>query len=118
MTLAKTYFLIATDKEPRNSAVDGCSYKQIATTLTLKSLALSFLHDSAKLFHCNLNPLAIAVTDKGSWKLAGLEFSTKLDDDNFKWADNYPTLAQPSPAYIPPDLFENKIIDTSGELIF
>jgi len=75
--------------------------------------ALSFLHDSAKLFHCNLNPLAIAVTDKGSWKLAGLEFSTKLDDDNFKWADNYPTLAQPCPSYIPPDLFENKIIDTS-----
>ena len=62
--------------------------------------------------------MAIAVTDKGSWKLAGLEFSTKLDDDNFKWADNYPTLAQPCPAYIPPDLFENKIIDTSGELIF
>ena len=43
--------------------------------------------------------MAIAVTDKGSWKLAGLEFSTKLDDDNFKWADNYPTLAQPCPAY-------------------
>ena len=84
---------------------------------TPQFIALSFLHDSAKLFHCNLNPLAIAVTDKGSWKLAGLEFSTKLDDDNFKWADNYPTLAQPCPSYIPPDLFENKIIDTSGKCI-
>ena len=48
-------------------------------------LALSFLHDSAKLFHCNLTPFSIVVTDKGSWKLAGLEFSKKSDDDNFKW---------------------------------
>ena len=77
--------------------------------------ALAFLHDQAKMFHHNLTPLSIAVTDKGSWKLAGLEFSTKPDDDNFRWMENYPTLAAPCPAYIPPELFENKIIDTARD---
>ena len=59
--------------------------KLVETQLFHFGLALSFLHDSAKLFHCNLTPHSIVVTDKGSWKLAGLEFSKKSDDDNFKW---------------------------------
>ena len=40
--------------------------------------ALAFIHQSAKLFHCNLTPSAISVTDKGSWKLTGLEFSRAI----------------------------------------
>ena len=67
------------------------------------------------MFHHNLTPYSIAVTDKGSWKLAGLEFSTKQDDDNFKWSENCPTMGSPCPAYVPPELFEHKVIDTARD---
>lgn len=40
--------------------------------------ALQFLHESAKLVHCNLTPEAIVINAKGDWKLSGFGLSTYL----------------------------------------
>jgi serine/threonine protein kinase len=36
---------------------------------------LHFLHQEARLAHCNLNPGSVFVTRDGGWKLAGFEFA-------------------------------------------
>ncbi|KAL3196153.1 hypothetical protein MRX96_015565 [Rhipicephalus microplus] len=42
--------------------------------------ALSFLHYSCKLIHRNLCPQSVIVNKRGTWKLAGLEFTEKCSD--------------------------------------
>jgi SCY1-like protein 2 len=44
--------------------------------------ALQFLHESAKLVHCNLTPDAIVINAKGDWKLSGFGLSTYLTSQN------------------------------------
>lgn len=41
--------------------------------------ALTFLHYSGHIIHRNVCPSSILVTTKGTWKLAGLEFSGKRE---------------------------------------
>jgi SCY1-like protein 2 len=36
---------------------------------------LQFLHQEARLAHCNINPGSVIVTRDGGWKLAGFEFA-------------------------------------------
>jgi len=36
--------------------------------------ALSYLHQTERVLHNNVNPQSILVTSRGSWKLAGLGF--------------------------------------------
>ena len=38
--------------------------------------ALNFLHNDASIIHCNISPDSIVLTTEGSWKLAGLGFTT------------------------------------------
>jgi serine/threonine protein kinase len=40
--------------------------------------ALSFLHYSGHVLHRNVCPASILVTKKGTWKLAGLEFTGEV----------------------------------------
>ncbi len=48
------------------------------------SEALAFLHNDARMAHCNLCPSVVLVNEKGSWKLAGFDFCTagKIVDGN------------------------------------
>ena len=73
----------------------SCNFENIQNSFVKNLWALSFIHQSAKLFHCNLTPYAVAVTDKGSWKLSGLEFAKSTEDDNFKFDENQPHIALP-----------------------
>jgi serine/threonine protein kinase len=40
---------------------------------------VQFLHQEAKLVHCNLNPGSLIVTKDGSWKLSGFAFVGSCD---------------------------------------
>jgi hypothetical protein len=42
--------------------------------------ALLFLHYSCKLIHRNVCPQSVLINKKGTWKLAGLEFTEKCAD--------------------------------------
>ena len=42
--------------------------------------ALLYLHYSCKLIHRNVCPQSVLINKKGSWKLAGLEFTEKCAD--------------------------------------
>uniref|UniRef100_T1IJ62 Protein kinase domain-containing protein n=1 Tax=Strigamia maritima TaxID=126957 RepID=T1IJ62_STRMM len=42
--------------------------------------ALSFLHYSSQLIHRNICPQSILINKRGTWKLAGLEFTEKSTD--------------------------------------
>eukprot|EP00882_Tetradesmus_deserticola_P032442 GHRQ01036827.1.p1 GENE.GHRQ01036827.1~~GHRQ01036827.1.p1 ORF type:complete len:209 (-),score=46.50 GHRQ01036827.1:118-744(-) len=41
---------------------------------------LQFLHQEARLAHCNLNPGSVIITKDGGWKLAGFEFAGGIAD--------------------------------------
>lgn len=42
--------------------------------------ALLFLHYNAKLIHRNVCPTSVIINRKGTWKLAGFEFSEKCNE--------------------------------------
>eukprot|EP00879_Flechtneria_rotunda_P005950 GHRR01006256.1.p1 GENE.GHRR01006256.1~~GHRR01006256.1.p1 ORF type:complete len:896 (+),score=358.33 GHRR01006256.1:953-3640(+) len=61
---------------------------------------LHFLHQEAKLAHCNINPGSVIIAWNGSWKLAGFEHFASIQE--FAIAGNRPqvfeyTSAHPSP---------------------
>ncbi|XP_049813575.1 SCY1-like protein 2 [Schistocerca nitens] len=73
--------------------------------------ALSFLHYSGHVLHRNVCPSSILVTKKGTWKLAGLEFTDRVNDmDGLEsvpcqpWSSRLPKMAQPDLDYIAPEV--------------
>ncbi|GFR26694.1 SCY1-like protein 2 [Trichonephila clavata] len=44
--------------------------------------ALCFLHYSCKLIHRNLCPQSVIINKRGTWKLAGLEFAEKCNEND------------------------------------
>ncbi|XP_076272847.1 SCY1-like protein bma isoform X2 [Rhynchophorus ferrugineus] len=72
--------------------------------------ALSFLHFSGHIIHRNVCPASILVTRRGTWKLAGLEFTEKVNDvDGVEpvpcqpWTSRLSKMAQPNLDYIAPE---------------
>ncbi|XP_044733350.1 SCY1-like protein 2 [Chrysoperla carnea] len=73
--------------------------------------ALSFLHYSGHVLHRNVCPSSILVTKKGTWKLAGLEFTERVSDiDGVEpvpcqpWSSRISKMAQPNLDYIAPEM--------------
>ncbi|KAJ8924777.1 hypothetical protein NQ315_000930 [Exocentrus adspersus] len=72
--------------------------------------ALSFLHYSGHVLHRNVCPASILVTKKGTWKLAGLEFTERVNDvDGVEpvpcqpWTSRLSKMAQPNLDYTAPE---------------
>ncbi|XP_031348162.1 SCY1-like protein 2 isoform X2 [Photinus pyralis] len=72
--------------------------------------ALSFLHYSGHVLHRNVCPASILVTKKGTWKLAGLEFTDRVNDiDGVEpipcqpWTSRLSKMAQPNLDYTAPE---------------
>ncbi|KAK8394763.1 hypothetical protein O3P69_005917 [Scylla paramamosain] len=73
--------------------------------------ALSFLHYSCHVVHRNVTPASVFVTKRGTWKLAGLEFTEKVGEgegpDNISvqpWTSRAPKMTQPDLDYISPEV--------------
>ncbi|GJQ76912.1 hypothetical protein Trydic_g15113 [Trypoxylus dichotomus] len=72
--------------------------------------ALSFLHYTGHVLHRNVCPASILVTKKGTWKLAGLEFTERVNDvDGVEpvqcqpWTSRLSKMAQPNLDYTAPE---------------
>ncbi|KAK2720262.1 SCY1-like protein 2 isoform X2 [Artemia franciscana] len=72
--------------------------------------ALAFLHTTARTQHRNICPSSILVTRKGTWKLAGLEFSERPNDTEAsdlvscpRWTSKITKSAQPELDFIAPE---------------
>ncbi|KAH9505382.1 hypothetical protein Btru_058578, partial [Bulinus truncatus] len=75
--------------------------------------ALSYLHNSEHLVHCNICPQSILLTRKGSWKLMGFGFAEKIKDGKEgctgqAWTTKNPKMAQPDLNYMAPEIQINK----------
>lgn len=73
--------------------------------------ALSFLHYSCKLIHRNLCPQSVIVNKRGTWKLAGLEFTEKCSDTDLlspvscqPFTSKLPKMGQPDLDYTAPEV--------------
>ncbi|XP_070396311.1 SCY1-like protein 2 isoform X4 [Dermacentor albipictus] len=73
--------------------------------------ALSFLHYSCKLIHRNLCPQSVIVNKRGTWKLAGLEFTEKCSDTDLlspvscqSFTSKLPKMGQPDLDYTAPEI--------------
>lgn len=73
--------------------------------------ALSFLHYSCKLIHRNLSPQSVIVNKRGTWKLAGLEFTEKCNETDLlspvscqPFTSKLPKMGQPDLDYTAPEV--------------
>uniref|UniRef100_A0AC34QM99 Protein kinase domain-containing protein n=1 Tax=Panagrolaimus sp. JU765 TaxID=591449 RepID=A0AC34QM99_9BILA len=70
---------------------------------------LSYLHNSAKILHGNLNPTAIFVTGTKLWKIGGFQFAvgsnTKQDNSYpcYPWTKKLPSQLQPDLDFLAPE---------------
>ncbi|CAH2005342.1 unnamed protein product [Acanthoscelides obtectus] len=72
--------------------------------------ALSFLHYSGHVLHRNVCPASVLVTKRGTWKLAGLEFTEHVNDvDGVEpipcqpWTSRLSKMVQPNLDYMAPE---------------
>ena len=69
--------------------------------------ALLFLHYNCKIIHRNVCPSSVIVNKKGTWKLAGLEFSEKCNETDPMVSRN---LIENSDLFITIDAFDSELI--------
>ncbi|KAI7944356.1 hypothetical protein MJO28_011884 [Puccinia striiformis f. sp. tritici] len=85
---------------------------------------LQFLHESAKLVHCNLTPEAIIINAKGDWKISGFGLSTYLkqpDGQDTKWVfpeydHRLPDSVQRNFDYLAPEYCLDEHLSTSNDM--
>ncbi|PLW24319.1 hypothetical protein PCANC_00924 [Puccinia coronata f. sp. avenae] len=85
---------------------------------------LQFLHESAKLVHCNLTPEAIIINSKGDWKISGFGLSTYLkqpDGQDTKWLfpeydHRLPDSVQRNFDYLAPEYCLDEHLSTSNDM--
>ncbi|KAA1130872.1 hypothetical protein PGTUg99_027382 [Puccinia graminis f. sp. tritici] len=85
---------------------------------------LQFLHESAKLVHCNLTPEAIIINAKGDWKISGFGLSTYLkqpDGQDSKWLfpeydHRLPDSVQRNFDYLAPEYCLDEHLSTSNDM--
>ncbi|POW01735.1 hypothetical protein PSHT_12408 [Puccinia striiformis] len=86
---------------------------------------LQFLHESAKLVHCNLTPEAIIINAKGDWKISGFGLSTYLkqpDGQDTKWVfpeydHRLPDSVQRNFDYLAPEYCLDEHLSTSNDIL-
>ncbi|KAF8790362.1 SCY1-like protein 2 isoform X2 [Argiope bruennichi] len=73
--------------------------------------ALCFLHYSCKLIHRNLCPQSVIINKRGTWKLAGLEFAEKCNENDIMkpvpcqaFTSKLPKMGQPDLDYTAPEV--------------
>ncbi|XP_055388592.1 SCY1-like protein 2 [Condylostylus longicornis] len=73
--------------------------------------ALSYLHYSGHVVHRNVCPSSILITNKGTWKLGGLEFIEKLNETDIgisidcpPWSSRISKMMQPNLDYLAPEI--------------
>ncbi|XP_061500935.1 SCY1-like protein 2 isoform X4 [Anopheles gambiae] len=73
--------------------------------------ALSFLHYSGQVIHKNVCPSSILITKKGTWKLAGFEFTERTNETDATdpvpcqpWSTRASKLVQPNLDYMAPEI--------------
>ncbi|XP_028966958.1 SCY1-like protein 2 [Galendromus occidentalis] len=73
--------------------------------------ALLFLHYNCKIIHRNVCPSSVIVNKKGTWKLAGMEFSEKCNETDLMnpigcqgFTSKLPKMGQPDLDYTPPEV--------------
>ncbi|XP_054169221.1 SCY1-like protein 2 [Oppia nitens] len=73
--------------------------------------ALLYLHYSCKLIHRNVCPQSVIINKRGTWKLAGLEFTEKCADGDLlssiavqSYTSKLPKMAQPDLDYTAPEV--------------
>lgn len=68
---------------------------------------LSYLHNSAKILHGNLNPKAVYVTCTQQWKLGGFSFSVPAKKENvfpcYSWSKKLLPQLQPDLDFLAPE---------------
>ncbi|XP_053676283.1 SCY1-like protein 2 [Anopheles nili] len=76
--------------------------------------ALSFLHYSGQVIHKNVCPSSILITKKGTWKLAGFEFTERTSETDATdpvpcqpWSTRASKLVQPNLDYMAPEIQTN-----------
>jgi SCY1-like protein 2 len=84
---------------------------------------LSYLHNSAKILHGNLNPNCVYVGTNQQWKIGGFEFSVLAKKDNtfpcFSWTKKLPLNLQPDLDFLAPEyLAPNTSSITFGADVF
>ncbi|XP_038118205.1 SCY1-like protein 2 isoform X8 [Culex quinquefasciatus] len=72
--------------------------------------ALSFLHYSGQVIHRNVCPSSILITKKGTWKLAGFEFTERVNEQDSTdpvpcqpWSTRTSKMVQPNLDYMAPE---------------
>nr|XP_029722058.1 SCY1-like protein 2 [Aedes albopictus] len=72
--------------------------------------ALSFLHYSGQVIHRNVCPSSILITKKGTWKLAGFEFTERVNETDAtdpvpcqSWSTRTSKMVQPNLDYMAPE---------------
>ncbi|CAM1318602.1 Uncharacterised protein g6973 [Pycnogonum litorale] len=103
------------ERLPQSIPANVRDYKFLDTEIKYGLLqvteGLSFLHYSAKLIHRNICPQSIIINKKGTWKLAGLEFTVKTNDLDTMgfvacqaFSSKNPKMSQPDLDYIAPEI--------------
>ncbi|KAI6202819.1 Protein kinase domain-containing protein [Aphelenchoides besseyi] len=83
---------------------------------------LSYLHNSAKILHGNLNPACIYVAANQQWKIGGFEFSVSAKKPNafpcYSWTKKLPPSLQPNLDFLAPEYLApgTTLVTTSADV--
>ncbi|XP_076331085.1 SCY1-like protein 2 [Tachypleus tridentatus] len=103
------------DRLPQNipTSVKKYTFLEIEIKYGLLQLTegLAFLHYSCKLIHRNVCPQSVIVNRRGTWKLAGLEFTEKCSETDImspvpcqSFTSKLPKMGQPDLDYTAPEV--------------
>ncbi|KAK0090246.1 hypothetical protein PV325_001941 [Microctonus aethiopoides] len=110
---------------PNNRPVLVKKYDMVAMEIKYGLLqiteALSFLHCSGKV-HKNVCPSSIIITRKGTWKLCGLEFIERTNENGLDpipsqpWTNKLSKIIQPNLDYIAPEIQLSKCCSIRSDM--
>jgi len=85
--------------------------------------ALNFLHMTAHLLHRNVCPASILITRRGTWKLAGLEFAERMNEQDGmesltiqRWTSRIAKMAQPDLDFIAPEVQTHSTVSAASDM--
>ncbi|XP_076372839.1 SCY1-like protein 2 [Tachypleus tridentatus] len=103
------------DRLPQSLPQSVTKYSFVETEIKYGLLQISeglaFLHYSCKLIHRNVCPQSVIVNKRGTWKLAGLEFTEKCNETDLlspvpcqSFTSKLPKMGQPDLDYTAPEV--------------
>ncbi|XP_043286270.1 SCY1-like protein 2 isoform X2 [Venturia canescens] len=84
--------------------------------------ALAFLHYNCKVIHRNVCPSSIIITKKGTWKLSGLDFIERFEENGMdrmpcqSWTHKLSKMMQPNLDYTAPEIQQHKYCTISSDM--